>query len=101
MLGLPRSVPDAVATMIDTYLNDSREPQDETPYLGISSEATSIPVNAGLVPSNSLPAKSSPAKSNGIPAPATVDLCPECGVCSLVREEGCHKCYNCGYSKCG
>ena len=101
MLGLPRSVPDAVATMIDTYLNDSLEPQDETPYLGISSEATSIQVNGGLVPSNSLPAKSIPAKSTSIPAPATVDLCPECGVCSLVREEGCHKCYNCGYSKCG
>lgn len=28
------------------------------------------------------------------------DICPECGNASLVSEEGCYKCYSCGYSKC-
>jgi ribonucleoside-diphosphate reductase alpha chain len=28
------------------------------------------------------------------------DLCPECGQAALVREEGCRKCYACGYSDC-
>jgi adenosylcobalamin-dependent ribonucleoside-diphosphate reductase len=28
------------------------------------------------------------------------DLCPECGAPALVREEGCRKCYACGYSEC-
>jgi ribonucleoside-diphosphate reductase alpha chain len=28
------------------------------------------------------------------------DLCPECGVGSVVKEEGCQKCYSCGYSEC-
>lgn len=28
------------------------------------------------------------------------DICPECGVASLVNEEGCRKCYSCGYSEC-
>lgn len=28
------------------------------------------------------------------------DLCPECGNSSFVREDGCQKCYSCGYSKC-
>ncbi len=28
------------------------------------------------------------------------DLCPECGAASFVLEEGCQKCYSCGYSKC-
>lgn len=28
------------------------------------------------------------------------DLCPECGDASFVAEEGCYKCYSCGYSKC-
>jgi len=28
------------------------------------------------------------------------DLCPECGQASLVQEEGCRKCYSCGYSEC-
>ncbi len=28
------------------------------------------------------------------------DLCPSCGEVSLVHEEGCKKCYSCGYSEC-
>ncbi|TSC66737.1 MAG: ribonucleoside-diphosphate reductase [Microgenomates group bacterium Gr01-1014_80] len=29
-----------------------------------------------------------------------VDLCPECGQATFVFEEGCKKCYSCGYSMC-
>lgn len=28
------------------------------------------------------------------------DICSECGAASLAYEEGCRKCYSCGYSKC-
>ncbi|MCS7283727.1 MAG: adenosylcobalamin-dependent ribonucleoside-diphosphate reductase [Anaerolineae bacterium] len=28
------------------------------------------------------------------------DLCPECGNATLVSEEGCRRCYTCGYSEC-
>ena len=28
------------------------------------------------------------------------DLCPECGEAALVNEEGCRKCYACGFSQC-
>ena len=28
------------------------------------------------------------------------DICPECGHASVINEEGCRKCYNCGYSEC-
>lgn len=28
------------------------------------------------------------------------DLCPECGNATLVNEEGCRRCYTCGYSEC-
>jgi ribonucleoside-diphosphate reductase alpha chain len=28
------------------------------------------------------------------------DLCPECGEAAFVNEEGCRKCYACGYSEC-
>jgi ribonucleoside-diphosphate reductase alpha chain len=28
------------------------------------------------------------------------DLCPSCGEASLAHEEGCKKCYGCGYSEC-
>lgn len=35
-----------------------------------------------------------------IPSSLAADLCPECGQSSLVLEEGCSKCYSCGFSKC-
>ena len=35
-----------------------------------------------------------------ISSKASFDMCPECGAASLVHEEGCKKCYNCGYSEC-
>ncbi len=38
------------------------------------------------------------AASSGVMAGA--DLCPECGAATFVREDGCQKCYSCGYSKC-
>ena len=28
------------------------------------------------------------------------DLCPECGAATIVKEEGCSKCYSCGFSEC-
>jgi ribonucleoside-diphosphate reductase alpha chain len=31
---------------------------------------------------------------------ANVDMCPECGNYSFVKEEGCSKCRDCGYSVC-
>jgi ribonucleoside-diphosphate reductase alpha chain len=35
------------------------------------------------------------------PLPESVgDLCPECGQATLVFEEGCQKCYSCGYTEC-
>ncbi|MCX7955543.1 MAG: adenosylcobalamin-dependent ribonucleoside-diphosphate reductase [Patescibacteria group bacterium] len=30
-----------------------------------------------------------------------LDICPSCGEASFVHEEGCKKCYGCGYSECG
>ena len=28
------------------------------------------------------------------------DLCPDCGAPALINEEGCRKCYSCGFSEC-
>jgi ribonucleoside-diphosphate reductase alpha chain len=39
-------------------------------------------------------------KSEQLPLFPEGDLCPECGQASLVFEEGCRHCYNCGYSEC-
>ena len=45
-------------------------------------------------------------KHEAEPPPATQpvlqigDLCPECGQAAVINEEGCRKCYACGYSEC-
>lgn len=45
------------------------------------------------------PALASEPSGNGA-ARFTDDYCPDCGRATLVREEGCRKCYTCGYSEC-
>jgi ribonucleoside-diphosphate reductase alpha chain len=39
-------------------------------------------------------------KSKEVTVFSYTELCPECGNSSMVLEEGCAKCYNCGYSRC-
>lgn len=34
------------------------------------------------------------------PKAASFDICPSCGEASLAHEEGCSKCYGCGYAAC-
>ncbi|MFQ5945613.1 MAG: vitamin B12-dependent ribonucleotide reductase [Anaerolineae bacterium] len=41
-----------------------------------------------------------PGQQLELPLPGSADLCPDCGQAALVHEEGCQKCYNCGYSEC-
>ena len=49
---------------------------------------------------------SSPFVTEDAPAPLQPlgiqigDLCPECGEAAVVNEEGCRKCYACGFSEC-
>jgi ribonucleoside-diphosphate reductase alpha chain len=40
-----------------------------------------------------------PTVSTG-PSTNLFDICPECGSGTLAYEEGCKKCYSCGYSEC-
>jgi ribonucleoside-diphosphate reductase alpha chain len=66
------SLPDGLARALAEYLGHT----PEIPYTGPSEPAPGqLPLKIG-------------------------DLCPECGEASLVNEEGCRKCYSCGYSEC-
>ena len=50
-----------------------------------------------------VPAKDSgffPQLEPAVPVVKMGDLCPECGEATMVNEEGCRKCYSCGYSEC-
>jgi ribonucleoside-diphosphate reductase alpha chain len=86
-----RSLPDGVGQVLDEYLNGRKTHQvteSETP-----SAPQKDPQPEQLL--NNLPQ---------VEAAATImkmgDLCPECGEATMVNEEGCRKCYTCGYSEC-
>ena len=70
-----RSLPDAVGRAIGMHFG----------LIGYQAEQTKQATQASLF-------------NNGFAK--KLDLCPSCGNASLVFEEGCKKCYGCGYSEC-
>lgn len=83
-----RSLPDGIAQVLQEYM-----------------EATE---NGPAVPAEPPPPTPIATTANGNAQPHVTftspklegDLCPECGEAAVVNEEGCRKCYNCGYSEC-
>lgn len=83
-----RSLPDGVAQALAQYLDESSEALAHAPgeiYQGGNGNQPSQPFQPEL-PVTSL-------QKIG-------DLCPECGQAAVVNEEGCRKCYACGFSEC-
>ncbi len=78
-----RSLPDGIGQVLDTYLREKDGLQtdlDEKKSNGngghtIEEEVVAAKMKIG-------------------------DLCPECGEAAVVNEEGCRKCYACGFSEC-
>jgi ribonucleoside-diphosphate reductase alpha chain len=95
-----RSLPDGVAQVLTEYLQQRTE-RLTAPAVPLESPATDIAQAMGddrkehasqpAIPEP--PAKDQPLLKIG-------DLCPECGQAALINEEGCRKCYACGYSEC-
>ncbi len=79
-----RSLPDAVAQVLEEYL----QMVDERQQHEASQPAAPIQPELPL------------GRIGKSPTGATFELCPSCGMASLAREEGCVKCYSCGYSEC-
>jgi ribonucleoside-diphosphate reductase alpha chain len=76
-----RSLPDGIGQVLDQYLRDK----------------------------DGVPGEEEKSNGNGNghhaeePAPIKMkigDICPECGEAAVVNEEGCRKCYACGFSEC-
>jgi ribonucleoside-diphosphate reductase alpha chain len=105
-----RSLPDGVAQVLEEYLNDragrlSEQEKAETsahsptPLLDVLNQAAADLSSATATPIVIHPVTEAPVA----PQDALTkigDLCPECGQATLVNEEGCRKCYSCGYSEC-
>ncbi len=63
----------------------------------------SLPDGVAQVLAEHLGIVESPGETKGVEQLSlfpTGDLCPECGHAALVNEEGCRRCYACGYSEC-
>ncbi|MBI5127279.1 adenosylcobalamin-dependent ribonucleoside-diphosphate reductase [Candidatus Roizmanbacteria bacterium] len=88
-----RSLPDAVAKVLSMHYGLNGEAK-KTNGNGLLHEA--VQETPKLVTSMTQPSLIQPSV-----APSTsFDICPSCGEVSLVHEEGCKKCYGCGYSEC-
>ena len=74
-----RSLPDAIAQVLDEYLNENIVLQNAI----MDTDEDAPPVGQMELPLNQIG-----------------DLCPECGQATLLNIEGCKKCINCGYSEC-
>lgn len=99
-----RSLPDGVAQALAEYLTnceteaaeeDHAEPSEEagavqTSFLNLDYNSSSLETEAIEVE----------RERRAQFASASGDLCPECGEAALVNEEGCRKCYACGFSEC-
>ena len=86
-----RSLPDGVGQVLDEYL---RNREDEPPaHEMVAAPQKKNQAVKGGNGHHEAPATSQPLMKFG-------DLCPECGEAAVVNEEGCRKCYACGYSEC-
>jgi ribonucleoside-diphosphate reductase alpha chain len=78
-----RSLPDGVGQVIEMYLREKDGMKDNP-------AEEKVPGNGGHHKD----------ESAGQYTLKIGDLCPECGQAAVVNEEGCRKCYACGFSEC-
>ena len=76
-----RSLPDGIAKALEEYLFQKNAHNEQEAQVVIPPEQLPIP---------------KPSQDNY----RTGELCPECGQATFINEEGCRKCYTCGYSEC-
>ena len=84
-----RSLPDGVGQVLREYLNGKD-------WHRVSDGPKEGNGNGG----NGHDHVHSPEPVHNLPQHKIGDLCPECGEAAVVNEEGCRKCYACGYSEC-
>jgi ribonucleoside-diphosphate reductase alpha chain len=84
-----RSLPDGIGQVLDMYL------REKSGALPVIEEKKNGNGGANLVGHKI----EDEAEANFMPMKIG-DLCPECGEAAVVNEEGCRKCYACGYSEC-
>ncbi len=86
-----RSLPDGVAHVLEQYLQETNTSRIEHQRIG-EYEVDSL---------QDFPFEfAQDGQKRESPLTKIGDLCPECGQAAVVNEEGCRKCYACGFSEC-
>ncbi len=89
-----RSLPDGVSQALAEYLEYSAAEHGE----GESAREEAAAASTAAENGNGFHLLAEQAQA--APQPKFGDLCPECGQAAVVNEEGCRKCYACGFSEC-
>jgi ribonucleoside-diphosphate reductase alpha chain len=109
-----RSLPDAIAKVLSKHfefkVNGVVEDKNPNAHSGIANShiAHPMPITADAAPKEeiikieqlSLQTPNGSLSTTDETATSLYDLCPECGAASFAYEEGCKKCYACGYAEC-
>ena len=88
-----RSLPDGVGQAVGMYLDDTHD-EHVTDIAGTNGKAKHSEADTRLM------AQGQPTLPLVDKGHQIGDLCPDCGQAAVVNEEGCRKCYSCGYSEC-
>ena len=88
-----RSLPDGVAQVLAEYI-EQRSKRIETQHGTQLNQLFGADVS---IRTGSTRSEIGPTDQPGF---RIGDLCPQCGQAAMVNEEGCRKCYACGYSEC-
>jgi ribonucleoside-diphosphate reductase alpha chain len=91
-----RSLPDGIGQVLDLYLREKagavHSIEEKSNGNGNGSSLATLSGDAGHKIEEEADAALHKMKIG--------DLCPECGEAAVVNEEGCRKCYACGFSEC-
>jgi ribonucleoside-diphosphate reductase alpha chain len=85
-----KSLPDAVAKVLSMHFGMNGHAKKE-----VVAELMEKPSEPQLIQEVAQPSLIQPTHKGAI-----FDICPSCGEALLAHEEGCTKCYGCGYSAC-
>ena len=88
-----RSLPDAVARALELHIESMEENAQQAPLKNDSTDKKENGNGNGKHSETAEPLNFSKLSITG-------NLCPKCGCNTMVHEEGCRKCYNCGHSEC-
>ncbi len=95
-----RSLPDAVARALELHVEAMEKQQAKTSEMPGTPEAPQVEHIANDHGTGFANGNHSDSVAGTTRLSITGNLCPQCGCNTMVYEEGCKKCYNCGHSEC-